>query len=224
MIKVAAALLAAVAFVAPAAATVTIQTKSVSLATLDDAALTDDVTFKNFNFYDLAGEHLQRVNIVITANIDGRVDATNNATGGTTLSRRRDVSATYVLVTSLSGNGLSALGTQSATQSRSGINGNGTVVTLNQLNPSLVAGDTLLTGFDPFLSGAVRFALQASALFLSAPASDVTYGTPSITGGRATIELSYISAIPEPATWGLMVGGFVMVGVARRSRRPAKVA
>lgn len=220
MIKFATALLAVTAIAAPAAASVTFQAQTISLASLDRAAILTDLTFNSFTSYGLVGEHLQRVTLVVTADINGRVDATNNATGGNAASRRRDVSATYVLVTSVSGNGLSALGTQSASQTRSGINGNGNTVTLNQLNPALVAGDTLLSGFDPFLDGAVRFALQASALFISVPATDVTYGDPRINGGTATVELTYTSAVPEPATWGLMVVGFGLIGVAHRARRP----
>jgi len=37
-------------------------------------------------------------------------------------------------------------------------------------------------------------------------------------------QLTYLAVIPEPATWGMMIGGFGLVGFAARRRRAAHVA
>ena len=43
-------------------------------------------------------------------------------------------------------------------------------------------------------------------------------------GGVVLDNISVTGAVPEPATWGLMLAGFVMVGVAARSRKRAIAA
>ncbi len=37
-------------------------------------------------------------------------------------------------------------------------------------------------------------------------------------------QLTYLAVVPEPATWGMMIGGFGLVGFAARRRRAAHVA
>ena len=43
-------------------------------------------------------------------------------------------------------------------------------------------------------------------------------------GGVVLDNISVTGAVPEPATWGLMLAGFVMVGAAARSRKRAIAA
>ena len=49
-----------------------------------------------------------------------------------------------------------------------------------------------------------------------------TYQLGSIVSGSSTLTIASVAgAVPEPATWAMMLGGFAMVGVsARRRKRP----
>jgi hypothetical protein len=226
MMKILLPLLASVAIAAPAAAvvTVTTQTRNFSLATLDDAAITGRINnFANFNSFGLTGQTLRSVTLTAVYNINGRVDATNNASGGNAASRRRDVSASYQLDAATTGEGFSLSGSDLASQTVTGVAGLGTVRTLNQLNPTFTRTQTLTGNLSNFLTGNVRISTDASALFASVPAANVVYSAPSITGGQAQFTLTYESAVPEAATWALLLVGFGMVGVAAR-RRSAAVA
>ena len=49
--------------------------------------------------------------------------------------------------------------------------------------------------------------------------NDYTFVVPNLTIGAPTSEDSGPGAVPEPASWAMMVGGFGMIGGALRSRR-----
>lgn len=226
MMKFVLPLLASVAMATPAAAvlTLTTQTRSFSLADLDVAPITARTNnFSNFTSFGLAGHTLRSVTLTAVYNINGRVDATNNATGGTAASRRRDVSAAYQLDAATTGEGFSLSGSETMPQTVTGVAGQGTVRTLNQLNPTFTRTQTLTGDLSGFITGGVQIATDASALFTSVPANNVSFGAPSITGGQAQFTLTYASAIPEPAVWAMLLVGFGMIGAAAR-RRTAAVA
>jgi hypothetical protein len=44
-------------------------------------------------------------------------------------------------------------------------------------------------------------------------------GSYIVAAGTATGALAATSAVPEPATWAMMIGGFAMVGAGMRMRR-----
>jgi hypothetical protein len=205
----------------PAMATTTIQTKTVQLGTLDDAAISTILSFASFTSFGIVGEHLQSVTLDIDAGISGKVVATNNATGGTAASRRRTVAASYTLNGGAVGNGLDTSASSTQSQSRT-IAGLGTSTTLTGLDPAFTNSDEITEGFAPFLGGSVDFAFDADALFAAVAAPNVVYGTPSITGGSAIVTLTYNSIVPEPASWAMLVTGFALVGGAVRRR--ARVA
>ena len=49
-----------------------------------------------------------------------------------------------------------------------------------------------------------------------------TFNLSSITSGAAQIRISAVTAaVPEPATWAMMIGGFGMVGASLRRRKAA---
>ncbi len=210
----------------PATATETVQSAAVGLGKLDSGPISRTITFNSFTSYGLTNEHLVSVTLGLLAEINGKVDATNTATGGTAASRRRDITASYQLDASVSGYGLDTFGSDTATQTKSGVPGRGTIVTLGQLNPGFIAASRLTSGFDPFLAGALTFAFDASALFTPTAANDVVFGAPAIVrnGSVAAIVLIYDSAVPEPETWTLLVGGFALTGVAARRRRTVVAA
>lgn len=99
---------------------------------------------------------------------------------------------------------------------------------LNDLGPASVSfynGATFLGGFN--------FAADASPLnnFLSisfnALAQPITRFTFISTNGgtlNTGIDNVAITAIPEPATWGLMIGGFALAGAAMRRRTARALA
>jgi len=73
----------------------------------------------------------------------------------------------------------------------------------------------------PWQAQTMTFTAHATSQLLSFLASGTPAGAPPISFLDG---VSLTAAVPEPATWALMVGGFVMVGVAVRRRRPAFVA
>lgn len=52
----------------------------------------------------------------------------------------------------------------------------------------------------------------------------IQYGVISSNGPNAGLSNIAFNAVPEPATWGLLIAGFAMVGVAARRRRTAVAA
>jgi len=198
--------------------TITTQTRSFSLATLDDAPINGQTrNFANFNSFGLTGQTLTSVTLTAVYNINGRVVATNNATGGTAASRRRDVSASYELNATTTGAGFSLSGSNLASQTEN-IAGQGNDRTLSQLNPTFTLTQTLTSNLSNFLTGPVQISTDAFAVFASVPAADVVYGAPSITGGQAEFTLIY-TAVPEPTTWAMLITGVGIAGATMRRRR-----
>lgn len=52
----------------------------------------------------------------------------------------------------------------------------------------------------------------------------IQYGVISANGGNVGLSNIAFNAVPEPATWGLMIAGFGLVGVAARRRRSVVAA
>jgi len=219
-LAVVAALIAAPAM---AVTTITMQSKITSFATLDSGSVAATERFRGFDSYGLAGQHLIRVILNLDASINGNVDATNNATGGNPASRRRDITAQYALTASAAGNGFNLSGSDTQSQTRTGVPGQGNTITLNQIDPSFVREASLTSGLDIFRNS-VDFDVLGNAVFTSTPAANVVFGTPDIGAGRATLTLTYESAVPEPATWVALIAGLGIVGAAARRRRKTVAA
>jgi hypothetical protein len=213
--------IAAISLAAPAAAvtTLTVQTRSFTLTGLTSGPITArQNTFANFNSFNLAGQRLLWVSLLVESDINAEIVATNNATGGTGPSRRRDMSATAQLDAATTGMGFNLTGSNSMTDTVLGVAGNGTVRTLGQLDPAMSLSSTQTSNLSGFLSGQVRVFTDVAALFTTVPANSVVYGSPSISGGRTRLTLTYASAVPEAGTWAMMIAGFGLVGAARRRR------
>ena len=84
---------------------------------------------------------------------------------------------------------------------------------------SAVANGTALGVVPLFnLNGASQLLLtsQAAGAFTS------VFGAPDLTGAVIGVaDVNAVLAVPEPSSWALMIGGFVLAGAAVRRRRPA---
>jgi hypothetical protein len=101
------------------------------------------------------------------------------------------------------------------------------------LNGASLANDLSLFSFDlASVTPAQLTNLNAPALALfftpgAAGALTQVFGAPDLTGvqfGLAATGPSLAGAVPEPATWALLIVGFGLVGAARRRSRQAVVA
>ncbi len=121
-----------------------------------------------------------------------------------------------------------------------GFVGQGGLISLNPVTASAGSLVSITTGFGSFAgkvisvttpTNAVNFI--ASGLFTSTIAgfttpskSTVTFGYTQTGGAGAAISGSFTldskSAVPEPATWGMMIAGAGMAGAALRRRRTSK--
>ena len=83
---------------------------------------------------------------------------------------------------------------------------------------------TGITAIDRSQSGKLSF--DASG-YLNAPGSNSTLGLLTFTTqGNGLVETTFSAstAVPEPATWGLMLLGFAGIGFAMRRRRTSVLA
>jgi hypothetical protein len=76
------------------------------------------------------------------------------------------------------------------------------------MDPSLISGTTATTGFDP---GTGPYSITAQYTIIS--------GIGAQGNGAANSVVNVLNAVPEPATWALMIMGFGGVGAMARSRR-----
>lgn len=75
-------------------------------------------------------------------------------------------------------------------------------------------------GFSGWFSEAFDFTATSATETLSFLARGGPAGLPPY----ALLDGVSLTAVPEPATWGLMIAGFAMVGAAARRRRTNTVA
>lgn len=104
------------------------------------------------------------------------------------------------------------------------------------INLNLAAGTYTIGGeflgdgtFNSFASGVVTiptYTYLGDRQIFGAGLNFPTVNTGGIYGSNGILEVSFSvgNAVPEPATWALMIGGFGMVGVAARRRRTAVTA
>ena len=63
-----------------------------------------------------------------------------------------------------------------------------------------------------------------SFVFTAAGATSLAFSNGTVGDNYLGLDTVSVTAVPEPATWGLMIAGFAMVGFAARRRRNAAVA
>ena len=107
---------------------------------------------------------------------------------------------------------------------------------LGQFTFTFANGDTLLgtySGELNFISAGLYSVFQTHVVtggtgaFLNATGTFDSAGTLSFPGGRPTVQQSFLGtlnlpAVPEPATWVMMLTGFMVIGHSLRSRRRVK--
>ncbi len=96
-----------------------------------------------------------------------------------------------------------------------GLNGTGNLLATLNLSPNAGSCPGFSAGFCPFSAAGVNFAGVAKSISFGGVANqivfdDITFGS-SVPGGG--------NAVPEPATWAMMIGGFGLVGGAMRRRK-----
>ena len=147
----------------------------------------------------------------ITGSSVGAVNNLNGPvvfTGLTTLEDAQDGSFDFSNFTALYDNALFTFADVSASFAQS-----------NVLN--LFTGTTLITSFNfapgtNFVVGQdFATTLGAGGTFTVTPSA----GNVNFTGGVGTVTSSVSAAVPETATWGMMIAGFGMMGAALRTRR-----
>lgn len=96
-----------------------------------------------------------------------------------------------------------------------GLNGTGNLLATLNLSPNAGSCPGYSAGFCPFSPTGVNFSGVGKSISFAGVANqivfdDVTFGSAVPGGGNA---------VPEPATWAMMIAGFGMAGVALRRRR-----
>ena len=78
---------------------------------------------------------------------------------------------------------------------------------------TISTSDTIVIGGNSFTAGGYNFTFDTLTLSNGDTSTPVT--------GDLTVR---VTAVPEPAAWVLMIGGFTLVGVAARRRRTTRIA
>lgn len=91
-------------------------------------------------------------------------------------------------------------------------------VPYNIVYGSLAAGDSITLGGNTFVANGFNFAINSLTLNSLGPPNAAT---PGLLSANVT---SLTAAVPEPATWAMMLLGFGGIGVAMRRRRPRQIA
>lgn len=143
-----------------------------------------------------------------------------NATSGSPL----PASASITITTADVLNGAGGYDIVSATGSFT-LNGTTTPVTLSALNPPGFTTDNVFFASDPHFSNSglgLQYAGGWANLWGNGPGAAYSFytfdGTNYGAQTNGTLEVTG-SAVPEPAGWALLVGGFGLVGVMSRRRK-----
>ena len=207
IILVAAALLAA-PVAASAATTIDFDTVAIGVGNLTYSADYSGV----YNYGTSAPATVPGVTFAGTSGVDfGRFGFTSNGTQTAFLQSYMTTTGGSFALTGLGlHSGRYSIGFDSVSRG-----GGGVAFTVSQ-------GSTLLGTF--YAGGSASFASQ-SLNFVSSGSGALTFAVISESGDHSTaIDNINVSAVPEPATWGLMLAGFALTGFATRRRRTGVVA
>ena len=214
MKKIVLAMIIAAASAVPAAAVVTI-TQTVNSA-LPGIASPGGSNFNvNFAPFTTPGVYLTSVTLTYSAGFSASFNVVNSNSGGVA---SRQITLDRGISSAITGNGFSL--SDSDTISKTFAVARGGSRNFGNYNPVNSQTATILSGFAPFTSGPVVFAFTSNNI------QDIS-GTPNLgstvanlsPGGVAAGEftLTY-TAVPEPASWMMMIVGFGLVGFGARRR------
>lgn len=212
-----AAAVAALTVAAPAAAEVVVLNQTISTA---NAPAASTVSFAQF---DPSLGVLQSVSLAFEATSSTTVNFSNNTPNERTFTVNRNASAT------LTGNGFALSDTYapgSTTFTLAPRISNSTPRTGSATYTAQYAdSDILGSNFAAFIGlSSVNFNFARAANFSASPGGATVL--PTSFGGNATLTYTYevsAAAVPEPAAWAMMIGGFGMLGAAARRRARATV-
>ncbi|MFZ4381301.1 MAG: PEPxxWA-CTERM sorting domain-containing protein [Sandarakinorhabdus sp.] len=100
-----------------------------------------------------------------------------------------------------------------------GLNGTGNLLTSVNLTPNDAGCGPYSAGFCPFGPAGASFAGTARSISFGGVAGSVVFD--DVTFGSAT---PGPSAVPEPASWAMLIAGFGLIGATLRRRRAALAA
>jgi hypothetical protein len=107
-----------------------------------------------------------------------------------------------------------------AVQVYDGLNGTGNLLQTVNLSPNITGCSAYGAGFCPFGAAGVSFTGTARSISFGGVANQIVFD--DITFGSSTPGPG--PAVPEPASWAMMIAGFGLTGAAMRRRRSTAVA
>jgi hypothetical protein len=215
---VACAALAVLATGSPAAALTVIQTETIA------SGATGTTTTVTFDQFDSMLGTLDSVELSFTANMPSVSGTIANSHS----SQTRTYNVSSGVTAGLTGNGLTLSSSFGGQPVQSVTVGPRSSAGLGPYSGSGSDSDVLNTGLTGFVgAGDVSFLFSRTSNFSFTPMSNGTLTINPLLGGSATLTYNYTApvvvtpppAVPEPATWAMMIVGFGSVGAIVRRRR-----
>ena len=172
-------------------------------------------------FDTLSGRlQLQSVNVSWTSEFNNNITATSGS-GNT---RTMQTTASFTSSLSTGGNLFSFNNNIAGTSAPYVLSGQGSTASFAVSGSG--TGSFSATNLNPFIgTGNISVTNSLSSIQGTITRFSGGNGNQSLTGGEAlgtlTVQYLYLDPIPEPATWGMMILGFGMVGATMRRRRSA---
>jgi hypothetical protein len=208
MKKLAIAIMAAIVAASPAAATTLFESgmiASSSPTTSSFGVQQFDPTLGTLNSITLTFSSSLTANVILVNTANAQKDITLD-TGGTA---------------TLSGGGFDIVEMLGEGTSSQSVDGKATPPAI-LFSGSASSSSTLTSGFAPFLgTGTTSLNFGSTSQFSTGKINSVDVTASPLIGGSYTVTYDYsaaVAAVPEPATWALMVVGIGMVGGSMRRR------
>jgi len=201
----------ALAFVAPAQATAIIQQQSIDIS----SAPAPETLTLSFAQFDSSLGTLESIELSFASSLVLSGSVTNISSASHNYTLNGSSKATLI------GNGFNFSETLASGPISIGTIGKHATKLLAPISGAGSDSATILSGFTPYLGlGTVDFTFASTKNFNLTPAA-ATLDLLAKVGGSATLTYNYEAAVPEPASWALMLFGFGGMGAVMRVRRRA---